>query len=641
MSYLPVLLLGLLALVNLFVSAFLLWLSCKLCRVRRGVPSQSEGSDSRRVGIPYKRALGVVLAFTFCGLLVVPVLWFLAPPQSDSFPWFETLALVFHLLFLYVFVRAFVASSLGKAVLVGLLWQVLGGLFAVVFVLTVSNTLIAGFIVPTGSMAHTLRGYHKDIRCPTCSFEFPINCSREVDVTEGRPLKTFACVCPNCRQRIHFASAPAHYKIDEPGSIEIADPGPSGGDRILVGRGLLGPRLIAPRRFEVFAHYYPSRPTLLFTKRLIGLPGETIAIKGGDLYVLRPDQGLQYDDNEPTADEPGGSAAEAPNHADDPEALRRFEKGQFELLRKSPEQILTLRHIVYDNDRADENQPARWEHDDGWIAGDEHSFESAAANSAEKTFWLRYRHILADHDGKPALITDCTGYNTYQDNFHQPLLGNNWVGDLLLECEADIDDPRGEFTLELSKGVDRFRARWDLASGTCTLLRLTSKGEKKLDSKPTAFGKKGEYRLRFANVDERLAIWVNEELPFGDGVSYSPSEQIGPDEKNDLEPAGIATRGVRVQVRKLKLFRDVYYTAGERPNEPDVPGVDCSEPFSWDGLRHPPLRTYFVSPGRFFVLGDNSSESSDSRSWGAVPDRLLLGRVFFVYYPWKRIGPLR
>ncbi len=227
-------------------------------------------------------------------------------------------------------------------------------------------------------------------------------------------------------------------------------------------------------------------------------------------------------------------------------------------------------------------------------------------------------------------------------------MGNNWVGDLILECEATVDNPQGELTLELSKGVDRFRARWDLATGVCTLLRVTSTGEQKLDSKPTALSKKGDYRLRFANVDERLMVWVNGELPFDNGVPYPPPspDLVGPEKDNDLDrPVSIGAKGAAVAVHKLRLFRDTYYTVGghdhERPNDADVPGVSFTDPSTWRGLNNPPVLTLYVQPDHFLCLGDNSPESSDGRSWGAVPQRLLLGRALLVYYPFGRAGRIR
>lgn len=40
-----------------------------------------------------------------------------------------------------------------------------------------------------------------------------------------------------------------------------------------------------------------------------------------------------------------------------------------------------------------------------------------------------------------------------------------------------------------------------------------------------------------------------------------------------------------------------------------------------------------VPPESYFVLGDNRSGSSDSREWGFVPIRMIIGKSFFVYWP--------
>jgi signal peptidase I len=45
-----------------------------------------------------------------------------------------------------------------------------------------------------------------------------------------------------------------------------------------------------------------------------------------------------------------------------------------------------------------------------------------------------------------------------------------------------------------------------------------------------------------------------------------------------------------------------------------------------------------LGPGQYFMMGDNRSESCDSRTWGSVPRNKLIGTVFFVYWPPDRIS---
>jgi signal peptidase I len=45
-----------------------------------------------------------------------------------------------------------------------------------------------------------------------------------------------------------------------------------------------------------------------------------------------------------------------------------------------------------------------------------------------------------------------------------------------------------------------------------------------------------------------------------------------------------------------------------------------------------------VPNGCYFVLGDNSTNSFDSRFWGSVPRANIIGRVSFCYWPLQRVG---
>jgi signal peptidase I len=51
-------------------------------------------------------------------------------------------------------------------------------------------------------------------------------------------------------------------------------------------------------------------------------------------------------------------------------------------------------------------------------------------------------------------------------------------------------------------------------------------------------------------------------------------------------------------------------------------------------------RSIRVPAGDYYMMGDNRGDSDDSRYWGPVPQRYIIGVVFFTYWPPDRIGVL-
>lgn len=534
--------------------------------------------------------------------------------------------------------------------------------FVVVLVLMLKSFVAEAYVIPTGSMATTLYGYQLQVTCPQCGFEFPVNCSIERDPPPPQRDQVVACTCPNCIYHINFAE-------------EKMRPGCRSGDMVLVAKCLYEAGLKKPERYDVVVFKNPQEPQKNFQphnyiKRLVGKSGETLAIADGDVYVYPP---------------PGGQAEPfvypgrpLPDNLDrlwerdfmnenDPEAMKLFQDGKFQIQAKPPDKVLAMRRIVFNND----HQPAdltkakfhpRWSPESiqgnpeqaavqGWSGGDKNSFRHPAGEGDPS--WLGYRHLMIlrskqerlppPDEVQPQLITDILGYNSWegarQDN---PPATPHWVGDLILECKVDLDKADGPLTgmvvLELAKGVDRFQARWLLGTGECTLIRIEGAKEETLGTKPAVLKAGKSYLLRFANVDRRLTVWVDGDLPFGKGLDYPAPSELGPT-KNDLQPASIGAQGAGCVVSRISLWRDLYYTDQPGPMGPGLI-TDWTNPKEWSNWKQV-VRTFFVRPDHYLCLGDNSPASSDSRYWGLVPDRLMLGRALMVYWPFGRQGPIR
>ncbi len=61
----------------------------------------------------------------------------------------------------------------------------------------------------------------------------------------------------------------------------------------------------------------------------------------------------------------------------------------------------------------------------------------------------------------------------------------------------------------------------------------------------------------------------------------------------------------------------------------------------WNGMQYlDPGTSYEIPENEFFVLGDNSRNSQDSRYFGSFDEKRVIGRALFIYYPFtKRWGP--
>ncbi|MBX3433092.1 MAG: signal peptidase I [Pirellulales bacterium] len=586
---------------------------------------------------------------------------------------------------------------------------------AVAFVLAfMFRTFVAeAFVIPTGSMSPALQGRHKDVRCDQCDYRFQVTASSE-DPEDMPPryarnpelAQTVGGMCPMCRRLMPFRADLRPELLEAAGTKDPAFQRTYPGDRIVVDK--FGLDFSEPERWDVVVFKYPGDGNMNYIKRLTGLPGDKLKITQGDLFVQSP-----------------GSSA-------------------FEITRRPPEIVRAMLQGVHDTDfepsvlakagwplRWAPTTPAGWRHEvDVAERNVVQSFAIDSASGQGEPAWIRYRHLVPNEDvwelvlgagdreltaaerdalepsKRPELISDFNPYNArLQRDVANRLgwqvmppsqppqdgvtgsTGYEWVGDLALECRVEVREAQGELLLDLVEAGYHFRATVTLDTGAVACSIVDGRTGEPLDFQATGqcrVKSPGTYRLRFANVDDRLWLWVDDKLVDLEGATWDPDELLGgrqsllpwadegpAGDQGDLAPAGVGARGASLAITRLAVLRDIYYVAAKhergQPNQgaldyphftfemrlPDgtrVPAVDSvpalmSRRDAWSRFALRRTVDFAVGEDQFFVMGDNSPESLDARLWTDprgrngepgghyVDRRLLIGKALAVFWP--------
>lgn len=479
---------------------------------------------------------------------------------------------------------------------------------------------IEGYLISTGSMAPHLLGYHQRVQCPTCGTLFTYGVAYDADPSAwARQMHASVMeriYCHNCgQQNIDLSLVPRNH-----------------GDQLLVFKQAYWGRL--PRRWEVVVFRNPAATEEAYVKRVVGLPNESIQVRHGDVYA----DGI--------------------------------------ICRKSWSEQHALRILVHEHKAETTDRNQRWhvlpvsQEAPSWQAVAD-SFVFYGANEPQKWSWVEYEHRLyqggnhetwvslevwpdtihpelvppaglkfdavnkrlrcigvlpvqvvesliaqcQDHAFVSALrqlqaashvgpVTDLCIYNPLEHR-----AGRHSVSDLMLSLELSLAEGEGEFAVELHDGDDVYTFVLDTRHHE---VRLFAAGDNNpVVSSPIASELlQRSLLIEVSLFDRQIMVAIN-------GQVCLPAWLLAKDPPvhGVARPIRFGAQGLTATVRRLKVYRDVYYAAEDSIHAGDKP--------------------YQLASDELFVLGDNSPVSYDSRKWlhPGVPTKLLLGKPFIVHLP--------
>lgn len=481
-----------------------------------------------------------------------------------------------------------------------------------------------GYLISTGSMAPTLLGYHRRVECPACHFAFTrgaafdaIDSSTNIVTadfqTDAEPF--VATQCPNCSL----------------GEINARTSPRNEGDQLLVQK--LAYEFRDPHRWEVVVFQNQRNASQAYVKRAVGLPGEFVELRDGDLYVDGALQRKPFDVQRSVRIPVSDFFHEPEDH--DPDWRSRWvEQGASATFQHLPHSI---RFSSNGNQTEELQSWIQYEH---WIrSGGNHVTSVDVPNwpsglpipdsprlyyedrrltclgtlsSFEAQQWLNktddpelqraFRRLYRESHIAP--VVDLCGYNSNEnrEQYHQH--------DLMLSLTLQSLTGPGRFEIQLTDGAEAFRVvilpeqrEIALLQNESSVPLWTEHFEPVTQSVPAT--------IDVSLFDQQIIVALN-----GEPVHQAHTYSVFKDRSPLRRPVRIGMANVSGEISELVLYRDIHYTPkGDKDRQ-----------------------QWLLNNDEFFVLGDNSPVSLDSRAWEnpAIPRRALIGKPFVVHLPSKQ-----
>lgn len=348
-------------------------------------------------------------------------------------------------------------------------------------------------------------------------------------------------------------------------------------DRILVDKLLQTFR--EPQRWDITVFRYPLQKNQNYVKRIVGMPGDHLKIAGGNIYnVDNKDGRLTY----------------------------TIQRKPDDLQERLWKQVYPARRLVGDQPKALGLC---------WACSPSTAFEESGDTLTTELSGQRLLYFR-DDDNSGFIDQDWDGYPTAVAKEIKAKIRMTQAPEIVPDGRlAALITPQGtldEISLEFQvnrPGLDRLTFAFTVANGQGTLA-VRGTGTAPLGQSPSfpvALATGTATRLRFAHVDDQLIAWVDgrevqrflcDQWSCRDGcVAPTFSNENGTfkfAEGQRVVPQIVAKGKGKLAIADLELERDLHYTQWTAPDVIDVP------------------------EGHYYMMGDNTLQSVDSRGWTAI-----------------------
>jgi signal peptidase I len=506
-------------------------------------------------------------------------------------------------------------------------------IIAFVMTFVFRSFVMEAFLIPTGSMAPTLLGAHMRFASRESGYSWTVGpWDLQADGITPQPVQG-----GNSDSRPIVVHDP--MTGEEVGGTNIRT---RWGDRIFVFKYLYS--IFDPQRFDVVVFKNPRDPSVNYIKRLLGLPGEMVALVDGDVFARVP-------------------------RSDDDASADRWSLPGWRICRKPDRAQLAMWQRLFSSDHTPLNDTddvgRRW-FVSPWIG--------VGAGPAASDWRIEGRREYEYAGPGPTRLA----WNSRERPVTDSLAYNE--SPVRASLQFPVSDVRMSMGFRPATAGQRVTAflearghtfRIDAGGGALLMSMGPGKGQD-APLKPLAVEGEGELQfapgrttdLEFWFVDQTLQVWRDGRRVASAAYEWTPGERMLHVTGEPIEriAAGNEFLVVEDNYRRPQMFlefeggaftlsrvaidRDVHYQADlYRYHAGD--GVTVHSQARRPALATHPLNTPTLAADEYFLCGDNSAQSLDSRLWdrphpwiaeiapsiGVVSRELLIGKAFFVYFP--------